>query len=303
MDRIIGKHQPITADIFLTTICNNACPYCTYKRHNGEISNKDYMSFENFVKYSQIIINEGVKGIILTGGGEPTLNPDFDKITNWLEKNNIPYGINTNFNIIKYFKPTYLKVSLDGFNEESYYQMRGVYTYKKVIQNIEEYSKWKKINSPNTKLGIQHLVKNPSEILNFYEAHKHLDIDYFNFRPNEDKNINYTPEEYELILQNLNYLKKIDNRVVINYKWMYLNDNKTQCLTHWSQIALNVNGDVLFCCHKPKEIIGHITDNDIMDKHFSAKVNKNTCDIPCRLSGPNNTMYNINNLHSDLEFI
>mgnify|MGYP003293632252 CR=1 FL=1 len=34
----------------------------------------------------------------------------------WLEENNIPYGINTNFNIFKYCNPNYLKISLDGYD-------------------------------------------------------------------------------------------------------------------------------------------------------------------------------------------
>ena len=32
LDRIVGEHKPITADIFLNNFCNNRCPYCTYGR-------------------------------------------------------------------------------------------------------------------------------------------------------------------------------------------------------------------------------------------------------------------------------
>ena len=28
LDRIVGEHKPITADIFLNNFCNNRCPYC-----------------------------------------------------------------------------------------------------------------------------------------------------------------------------------------------------------------------------------------------------------------------------------
>ena len=94
-----------------------------------KIEQKDYMSFEKFQIYTNILLKNGIKGIILTGGGEPTLNPDFDKITKWLEENHIPYGINTNFNIFKACKPKYLKISLDAYDEESYFKIRGVHTY------------------------------------------------------------------------------------------------------------------------------------------------------------------------------
>ncbi len=303
MDRIVGSKAPITADIFLTTICNNACSYCTYKRQGGEISPQEYISFENFKFYISILLGLGVKGIILTGGGEPSLNPDFEKITNWLEENNIPYGINTNFNIFKYCNPNYLKISLDGYDEKSYFEMRGVNAYSKVISNIKLFIQYKKENSIRSKIGLQILVKNAADILNFYEAHKHLEVDYFNFRPNEDKNNKYLDAELNLILQNLEYLKSLDNRIIINYKWHYLKDNKSQCLAHWSQFAIDTQGNVLFCCHKPQEIIGHITDKDILQKHHLAKLNKTTCDFPCRLTGPNNILLNISSLSDDLEFI
>ena len=303
LDRITDSHLPITADIFLTNICNNNCKYCTYKRHLGDIKEQDYMSFENFTKYVTILVNNGIKGIILTGGGEPTLNPDFDKITTWLEENNISYGINTNLNILKYCSPKYLKISLDGYDEKSYYEIRGTHSYNKVIKNIKDFIEYKNKKAKDTKVGIQILVKNASEILNFYEAHKHLDVNYFNFRPNEDKNFHYPKDELELILQNLNYLKQNDPRVIINYKWDYLDDNCSQCLAHWSQIALDTAGNVLFCCHKPEEIVGHIEDTDIFYKHYNATLNKNTCDIPCRLTGPNNVLLNIQQLKSDVEFI
>lgn len=303
MDRIVGSHQPITADIFLTNVCNNNCAYCTFKRHIGDIEQKDYMSFEKFQTYVNILLKNGIKGIILTGGGEPTLNPDFDKIIKWLEENNIPYGINTNFNIFKVCNPKYLKISLDAYDEESYFKIRGVHTYSQVINNIQNFLTWKKDNAKDTKVGIQILIKKSSDILKFYNAHSHLQVDYFNFRPNEDKNFIYSKDELKAIFKTLQALKERDSRVIINYKWEYLSDKFSQCLAHWSQIALDSNGNVLFCCHKPEEIIGHIEDPDILIKHHEAKLNFSSCDIPCRLTGPNNVLLNIQNLKEDIEFI
>ena len=114
-------YKPITADVFLTNYCNNHCPYCTYGRWDLEANEKrKYTTFEEFVKYATRLSEIDVKSIILTGGGEPAINPDFDKITAWLEENNFDYGINTNFNVLRYFKPNYLKVSLDAYDAESY---------------------------------------------------------------------------------------------------------------------------------------------------------------------------------------
>ena len=98
MQNVIDK-RPITADIFLNDYCNNKCPWCTYARY-GE-RNGQYMTIHDFITYSDILRQNGIKGFILTGGGEPTICKDFDAITNYLESNNLMYGINTNFNIYK----------------------------------------------------------------------------------------------------------------------------------------------------------------------------------------------------------
>ena len=116
LDRVVGAHRPITADIFLTNYCNNRCPYCTYRR--WELGKDAYaMSLKEFKEYADTLLRLGVKGFILTGGGEPTIAPDFLKIARWLERKELHYGVNSNFNALKFIRPDYLKVSLDGWDE------------------------------------------------------------------------------------------------------------------------------------------------------------------------------------------
>ena len=180
IDRIAGEKKPITADIFLTNYCNNRCPYCTYGRWELD-TGAQAMRYEDFITYAKRLAVMGVQGFILTGGGEPTINPDFEKIAGWLTENNFQWGINTNFNKLVKVKPNYLKVSLDAYSNESYEQLRGVAAYETVRENIKAYAAWKKENSPGTSLGIQQLVKEPEDVKRFYDANKDLDVDYMVF--------------------------------------------------------------------------------------------------------------------------
>lgn len=301
LDNIVNK-RPITADIFLNDYCNNKCPYCTYARYGTR--NGEYMSFDSFVRYATKLQEMGVKGFILTGGGEPSISKDFDKITKWLEDNNIQYGINTNFNVLKYIKPTYLKVSLDAYDRESYKAMRGVDKYETAIENIKIYLEWKKEHSPKTSVGIQIVATDVEKCRKFYEVHKGLDIDYFNFRPMESTQHSYydTHDETE-ILAFLEELKKKDNRVGINYKWYSLRECFKKCYAQYAQIAINWKGEVMYCCHKPYEIIGHIEDEDITEKISTAKTNMKMCDVPCRMTGPNKIIREIEAGTKDVGFI
>lgn len=297
LDRL-GDKRPITADVFLTNYCNNKCPYCTYFRWGH--SKAHSMPYEDFVKYATRLRVLGVRGIILSGGGEPTICEDFDIITEWLEKEGIPYGINTNFNVPKYFKPVYLKVSLDAYDEDSYERNRGVRAYQKVRENIISYSRWKQQYSPSTTLGIQKVVQDASEIEPFYEANKDLPVDYISFRPVESTDGKYyTDKDITDIFRKITKLTWKDERVVRNFKWDLINTKFDHCIAHWAQIAMDERGNIIYCCHKPYQIIGHVMDEDILEK-YQTETDMKMCDVPCRLTAPNMFMKDIEDATKDI---
>lgn len=283
------EQTPITADIFLTNFCNNKCPYCTYHCWSLDPGAR-YMAYEDFVRYSTRLFELGVKGIILTGGGEPTINPDFDQITKWLENNGIRYGINTNFNVFKDFSPTYLKVSLDGYDEQSYKLKRGVHAYSRVIENIKKYRENGK--HKDTSLGVQIVVNDLSEIERFYEGVKGLDVDYIVYRPIESTSrCTYTDNEVQttipVLMKHIQSIARLDKRVVMNSKWTQLDVFPKRCSANWAQIALDEKGSVIYCCHKPYEVVGHIMDENILEKKRQFKTDISKCDVPCRLTASN----------------
>ena len=305
MDNILSR-KPITADIFLNSACNNKCPYCTYARYKQRCST--YMTFEAFKDNINILLANGVKGVILTGGGEPTISPDFDKITNFLEQNSIPYGINTNFNVFKAIKPNYLKISLDGYDRESYQKARGVDKYDTVIENIKRYILFKQVNKLKTSIGLQTVATNVEDVQKFYEAHKGLHVDYFNIRPMESTcgeyyDSNETLSKRLKILEHLQDIQEKDKRVCINYKWHEIWTQFDKCYANFSQIAINENSEVMYCCHKPYEIIGKLTDIDIWEKRERFQTNMQMCDVPCRLTAPNNFIQSLQDVPHDAAFI
>lgn len=297
--------HPITAQIYITDYCNNKCPYCTYARYMNR--NNEYMPLESFKEYVAILTGFGVKGIIISGGGEPTLHPEFEAIAEHLETNNIPYGINTNFNVFKAIKPNYLKISLDGYNRESYLKARGVDKYDTVIRNIKEYLLYKHGTKAKTSVGLQTVVTSAEDVVKFYEAHKELDVDYYSLRPVESTQGKYYKENSEQevneIKQALAELSALDKRICVNYKWNYLDRKFEKCHAAAFQICVNHKGDVSFCCHKPYEIVGHITDRDILQKKAAYKTDMNMCDTPCRLTGPCQCIYELEQDIVNPEFI
>ena len=305
IDRVFGEHKPITADVFLTNYCNNKCPYCTYNR--WELSSSAYsMKFDDFMKYTRRLIDLGVEGIILTGGGEPSVAKDFEEIVNWLDTEQIKYGINTNFNKFFHCMPEYLKVSLDAWDEDSYLKKRGVRAYSTVRNNIIEFSK---IKSEKTRLGIQLLAQSVEEVYSFYKGNKDLPVDYISIRPVEStgglyyRMPGYSIHKPENIVQAIKELQALDSRVVLNYKWDLISCRQSECTAQWAQIAINERGEVMYCCHKPYEIVGHILDKDILSKKEKYITDMSKCDVPCRMTGPNYEVSRMLSPQSNTEFI
>lgn len=307
IERVVNDRRPITADIFLTNYCNNKCSYCTYERWNLD-AQPHSMKFEEFIIYADRLRSLGVEGFILTGGGEPTICEDFGRITVWLEKNGIHYGVNTNFNVTQYIKPDYLKVSLDGWSEESYEKRRGVRAYEKVRDNIARYASWKRIYSPETALGIQMVAEDANDVKRFWMANRDLPVDYIVFRPMESMGGRYYLDEYakacaEDILDEIKEIQKKDSRVIRNFKWDVLDRQEMNCTAQWAQIAVNELGEVMYCCHKPYQIVGHVMDEDILEKKKVADTDMGQCDIPCRMTAPNMFMAQIEKERKNVFFI
>lgn len=278
VERVNGDYRPITADIFLTDYCNAKCGYCRYNHETGK-----YIKFEDFKLYTERLLKLGVKGIILTGGGEPTINPDFKKIVSYLEENNIPYGINTNLIKSVECAPVFLKISIDAGERIRYKAIRGVDKLNIVLENAQKYIEYKKANNLKTKVGVQCVATNKEDVLSFYKSVKSLDVDYIYIRPLEQVGADVISEfDIKQWLNNIN-----DARINISFKFGLRDYHPCKCHANWSVITVNYDGNVPYCCHMPNIIVGHILDDDILQKKLSQRIDMRKCETPCRLSGAN----------------
>ena len=86
LDQLKSYHDGTGKTIISTHIspegsCNLKCSYCSvWKRDKN-----DRIEFETIVEYITKLKSRGLKACIITGGGEPTLYPEFNKLVRWLE--------------------------------------------------------------------------------------------------------------------------------------------------------------------------------------------------------------------------
>lgn len=125
-----GEFPPPTlVHLDLTNKCNYRCPWCYVKDY---ISNRIEMSFATVSKIIKELVEYGVKSILFTGGGEPTLHPDFMKIVNLTASKDVEIGLTTNGSQLYKFandlpleKFKYVRVSFDAGCEETYRKVHG----------------------------------------------------------------------------------------------------------------------------------------------------------------------------------
>lgn len=87
-----GRTIPVLVEIAPTGYCNAKCPWCFFKDNRGkEIIDKKTM--ENALKE---MAETGLKAVNWTGGGEPTLHPNFSDFVKIANKFGLKQGLFTN---------------------------------------------------------------------------------------------------------------------------------------------------------------------------------------------------------------
>lgn len=148
-----GKIEPpIQVRIKPTNKCNHNCWYCAYRagglQLGKDISLKDYIPKDKMDEILTDIIDMGVKSVTFSGGGEPFIYPYLMDAAQKLAGSPVKFaalthGADLHGDIAEVFSKnaTWIRISLDGFDDESYSKYRNVKsgTFDKVISNIRAF--------------------------------------------------------------------------------------------------------------------------------------------------------------------
>ena len=85
--------SPISINLDLTTACNFACPHCVDLQ---VLNTGDMLAFENVKTMLDILHSEGLRSVILIGGGEPVLHRHFGDIVRYIKGLGMQVAIVTN---------------------------------------------------------------------------------------------------------------------------------------------------------------------------------------------------------------
>ena len=180
---------PIHIRIKPTNVCNHNCWYCAYKSDNLQLGQDmvemDYIPEDKMMEIIEDIKDMGVRAVTFSGGGEPFTYRYFLKTIKKLIEYNISFASLTNGSKLKgeiselFAKnATWLRVSVDGYDDGSYANARGVKEgeFSKIVNNMKEF-----VSIPNRKcnLGVSFIIdhKNYLKIYEFSKLMKSIGVD------------------------------------------------------------------------------------------------------------------------------
>lgn len=158
---------PIHIRIKPTNVCNHDCWYCAYKVSHLQLGKdmveRDFIPEQKMLEIIDDCELMGVKAITFSGGGEPLIYKYMPQTLKRLIETNIAFATLTNGakldgEVAELFAKygTWVRVSMDGYDNESYQKFRGVgkKEFDKIISNME---KFKKIGG-QCYLGVSYIV-------------------------------------------------------------------------------------------------------------------------------------------------
>lgn len=198
LDSLPQSSEKIAAPIHIrikpTNACGHNCYYCAYKAEGLQLGkdmvNRDFIPEAKMVEILEDAIDMGVKAITFSGGGDPFYYPYLLEAVKRLAKSPIKFASLTNGSrlqgeLAEVFAnhATWLRVSIDGWDNRSYSAYRGVPEgeFDKVMANMKNF---KRIGG-KCYLGVSLVVdkKNSGHVYDFIKKARDIGVDSIKISP------------------------------------------------------------------------------------------------------------------------
>lgn len=327
---------PIHIRIKPTNVCNHNCWYCAYKVDNLQLGQDmvetDSIPEDKMMEIIDDCIEMGVKAITFSGGGEPFVYKHMLKTAKKLADSPINFASLTNGSRLKgevaevFAKnATWVRVSMDGWNDESYAQYRGIKKneFSNVLQNMKDFKGY----GGSCALGVNVIIdqKNCNHVYEFINLIKSTGADSVKLSGcvvdnDGKKNNEYHEPIYKKVKKQAARAKKeLEDENFEIYDTYHLLEEKFYKDYTWcpyAQILPVIGADLnIYPCHDKaynleNGLMGSIKEKSFKDFWFNEKskffkINpKNHCNHHCVVNEINKMILNYLNVdEKHLEFV
>jgi MoaA/NifB/PqqE/SkfB family radical SAM enzyme len=184
-----GDTAPVTVEIDPVAYCNHTCAWCVDPIHRPVAMSVgtfhalvDELAGWSFNGFS-------VQGIVLKGGGEPTLHPAFDRLVEHAVDSGFAVGVITNGSRLPEWaevlatRATYVRVSIDGPTPESHAMVHGSRDFDRILEGTRRLLKLRTSRYPTIGLSFAIDVRTIDLASQAIELGNCLGVDYVLLRP------------------------------------------------------------------------------------------------------------------------
>lgn len=276
---------PIHVRVKPSNRCNHNCSYCAYRLESlsvgRDMSVADQMPRDKLLELLDDFIEMGVKAVTFSGGGEPFLYPHLAQAAARLAESSVAFAALTNGSRLEgeaaaifASSATWVRVSIDGYDDESYTHYRRVDRgeFSRVMNNMAAF---KRQNGP-CHLGLSMIVDhfNAGRIFELARRVKDIGVDSMKISPCITasvgaQNTAFHASVYELARAGIDRVKTelADERFEI-FDAYHLLDERFEKNYSWCpniQILPVVGADLnVYCCqdkaYNNEGILGSIKD-------------------------------------------
>ena len=234
---------PVSVELSLTMRCNFDCVWCSDKDLRASMD--DDIDLELLHDLFKDLSEHGTQGVVIEGGGEPTIYRDFDRVLDLLDKFKLGKGLITNGSTA--LKPhrlerfDWIRISLDSSTPEEHHKLKAFDGFERVLGNINSYAEYCPI------VGVGYVVTNQNigDIETLVLRLKQFGVTYIQFRPVVDhKNL--------LPSIDLDYLKRYQSEnfsIIIDgmKENIVTGNNDLPCQANSLTSVITADGGVYFC--------------------------------------------------------
>lgn len=304
-----GKYEtvsPVNLEFVPSLDCNLRCPPCTYSQWKSETAieqGKRKMSYENMETLLDKIESVGVKGVTVTGGGEPFANPYTIKGLEYAETKQFETGVFTNGTLlnptiierIAQLKLSFIRISINSGESRNYLAFHGITNpsiFNVLKKNIALLGK-SLYNSKTTyglavvvnEVNVDYITSVAELVRELFDSQQNFKIDYITYRPvinygqiNPNLNMQIRQNVAQKALENFKKVENILNGLPVSIKFasdyfLYaaeatnkLNRGYDSCIGHSWCGSVAYDGGVYLCSERngnPKYLMGNLLTSSL----------------------------------------
>lgn len=197
-----GRPAPVNVELFLSNRCSHGCSWCHYAHTHtkgplagkaakppGAMGSGDLMDAELARYILWQLSDAGVKSVTFSGGGEPTLHPDFGELVEYAAGQKLEQGLYTHgghlakAGLAETVKQhcTWVYISLDECTRDAFKHSKGVDRYDAVLDGVRALVAAE--GKATVGLGFLLHRDNFADVGRMVALGRELGVDYVQFRP------------------------------------------------------------------------------------------------------------------------